>query len=66
MYYINGCEPLDGRVLLEGLKGGPDESEMQVKTRVFTTNASQGRYKAAIEVSEVGNQRYIDKSWRMP
>ncbi len=63
---IKNDETLDGRVLLEGLKGGPDERQMRVKTRVFTTNANQGRYKAAIEVSEVENQRYIDKSWRIP
>lgn len=63
---INTKEAFDGRVLLEGLRGGPNERYVHVKTRVFTTNTNQGRYKAAIQVSEVGNQRYIDQSWRLP
>lgn len=63
---INATEAFDGRVLLEGLKGGPDSEQVRVKTRVLTTKTSQGRYKAAIQISEVGSQRYIDKSWRLP
>jgi predicted AlkP superfamily pyrophosphatase or phosphodiesterase len=63
---INTNEPFDGRVLLEGLKGGPDERYVHVRTHVFTTNANQGRYKAAIQVSEVGNQLYVDQSSRLP
>jgi arylsulfatase A-like enzyme len=63
---ISSDEPLDGRVLIEGLKGGPDEGQVRVDTRTFTTNANGGRYQAAIQVSEVGDQRYIDKSWRIP
>lgn len=63
---IKTDEAFDGRVLLEGLKGGPDSEQVRVKTRVLTTKANQGRYKAAIQVSEVGSQRYIDKSWRIP
>lgn len=63
---INSNEAFDGRVLLEGLKNGPDEEQVKVKTRVFSTKANQGRYRAAIQVSEVENQRYVDKSWRIP
>lgn len=63
---IKSSQAFDGRVLLEGLKGGPDEEQVRVKTRVFTTQSNRGHYKAAIQVSEVGNQRYIDKSWRIP
>ena len=63
---ISTNESFDGRVLLEGLKGGPNERYVPVKTRVFTTKANQGRYKAAIQVTEVDNQRYVDKSWRLP
>ena len=63
---INTDEPFDGRVLLEGLKGGPDERYVHVRTHVFTTNANQGRYKASIQVSEVGNQLYVDQSSRLP
>lgn len=63
---INTNEAFDGRVLLEGLRGGPDERYVHVRTHVFTTSANQGRYKAAIQVSEVENQRYVDQSWRLP
>lgn len=63
---INTGEAFDGRVLLEGLKGGPDSRQVRVQTRVLTTKANQGQYKAAIQISEVGQQRYIDKSWRIP
>lgn len=55
----------DGRVLLEALKGGPDEEQVPVETRVVTTATNPGHYKAAIQISEVGNHRYIDKGWRM-
>lgn len=63
---INTNEAFDGRVLLEGLRGGPDDRYVHVRTHVFTTSANQGRYKAAIQVSEVENQRYVDQSWRLP
>jgi arylsulfatase A-like enzyme len=55
---------LDGRVLLEALRGGPDEEQVAVETRVFTTSRGDG-YAAAIQVSETPGQRYIDKSWRV-
>ena len=35
-----------------------------VRTTYFTATPD-GAYRAAIEVSEVGAQRYIDKSWRV-
>jgi hypothetical protein len=35
----------------------------QTITHVVAT--PDGKYRAAIQVSEVGTQRYIDKSWRM-
>ena len=53
-------------MLYEALNGGSDEERMPAQTRMITTEASQGTYKAAIQVSEIGNRRYIDKSWRMP
>jgi predicted AlkP superfamily pyrophosphatase or phosphodiesterase len=55
----------DGRVLREALLGGPDEEQLPVETRVLTTEARRGHYRAAIQVSVVEHQRYIDKSWRM-
>ncbi len=55
----------DGRVLREALLGGPDEEQIPVETRVLTIQARHGHYQAAIQVSTVEHQRYIDKSWRM-
>ncbi|MEC4819084.1 MAG: alkaline phosphatase family protein [Scytonema sp. PMC 1069.18] len=59
---IRTNEEFDGRILVEALKVGPDPRQVRLKTRVFKTIAPGG-YKAYIQVSEVGNQRYIDKSW---
>lgn len=55
----------DGRVLSEALLGGPDEEQIPVDTRVLMTESRGGRYQAAIQISTVEQQRYIDKSWRM-
>jgi arylsulfatase A-like enzyme len=55
----------DGRVLQEALIGGPDEEQVPVETRVLTTEARRGHYQAAIQLSAVEHQRYIDKSWRV-
>ncbi len=62
---ITDAKGLDGRVLLEALNGGPDEEQVSVEVRTYTTETAAGQYKAAIQVTEVGNQRYIDKSWRI-
>ena len=55
----------DGRVLREAFIGGPDEEQISVDTRVLTTKTRSGHYRAAIQVSAVEHQRYIDKSWRL-
>jgi predicted AlkP superfamily pyrophosphatase or phosphodiesterase len=62
---IHDCTALDGRVLLEALQGGPDEEQIPVETYSIETQANHGRYRMAIQISQVGNQRYIDKSWRI-
>jgi predicted AlkP superfamily pyrophosphatase or phosphodiesterase len=56
---------LNGRVLREAFSDGPDEEQVAVDTHVLTTAAGDGRYQAAIQLSAVGHQRYIDKSWRV-
>ncbi|HYT56445.1 MAG TPA: alkaline phosphatase family protein [Verrucomicrobiae bacterium] len=61
---INDAKGLDGRVLLEALIGGPDEEQIPIETRIFTTETAAG-YKATIQVTNLGSQRYIDKSWRV-
>lgn len=63
---IDDGPSLDGRVLYEALHGGPDEEQVPTQTRMITTEASQGAYKAVIQVSEIGDRRYIDKSWLIP
>jgi arylsulfatase A-like enzyme len=55
---------LDGRVLVEALEGGPDYEKLPFETKTYLTES--GDYRAVIQVTEVGHQRYIDKSWRLP
>jgi arylsulfatase A-like enzyme len=55
---------LDGRVLVEALEGGPDYEKLPLETQTHMTDF--GDYKAVIQVTELGHQRYIDKSWRLP
>ena len=62
---IDDCTAPDGRALIEALNGGPDEEQVPVQSRIIEAEAGLGRYKAAIQISEVGKQRYIDKSWRI-
>jgi predicted AlkP superfamily pyrophosphatase or phosphodiesterase len=63
---LNGLDAseLDGRVLVEALEGGPDYEKLPLETKTFITDTSG--YRALIQVTEVGHQRYIDKSWRLP
>jgi arylsulfatase A-like enzyme len=56
---------LDGRVLREALDDGPDQEQVPVQTRTYITTGSSGAYRAAVQVSEVGRQRYVDKGWRL-
>ncbi len=55
----------DGRAIVEAFADGPDEEQVPMQTTTHVTATPDGRYRAAIQVSEVGAQRYIDKSWRM-
>jgi predicted AlkP superfamily pyrophosphatase or phosphodiesterase len=61
---INEHKDLDGRVLLEAVNGGPREEEVPVETRLLTATTTSGPNKSHIQVSTVGRQRYITKSWR--
>jgi arylsulfatase A-like enzyme len=62
---INNVKGLEGRVLREALIGGPDEEQIPTETKSYTTETVDGKYKEIIEVTEVEQQRYIDKSWRV-
>jgi arylsulfatase A-like enzyme len=57
-------ESLGGRVLREAMRDGPDEEQIPSETKVLRTRAA-GRYRAAVQVTDVGAHRYIDKGWRL-
>ena len=61
---VSGGDTLDGRVLAEAMRDGPDEEQIPTETKVLRTE-SAGRYRAAIQVTNVGAHRYIDKGWRI-
>lgn len=61
---ISGGESLDGRALAEALRDGPDEEQIPCETHVLRTEAVKG-YRAAVQVTDVGRHRYIDKGWRI-
>jgi arylsulfatase A-like enzyme len=55
----------DGRAITEAFADGPDQEQVPVRTMTHIAATADGAYRAAIQVSEVGSQRYIDKSWRL-
>jgi arylsulfatase A-like enzyme len=55
----------DGRAITEAFADGPDEEQVATKTTTYFTATPDGAFRAAIQVSEVGGERYLDKSWRM-
>jgi arylsulfatase A-like enzyme len=55
----------DGRALREAFVGGPDEEQVPIEVRTYFVETPDGGYRAAIQVTELENQRYIDKSWRV-
>jgi len=57
------AESLDGRVLSEAMRGGPDEEQILSETSILKTGS--GAFQSAIQITEVGRHRYIDKAWRI-
>jgi arylsulfatase A-like enzyme len=55
----------DGRVITEAFAGGPDEEQVATATTTYFTATPDGRFRAAIQVSEADGRRYLDKSWRV-
>ena len=45
---------------------GPDEEKVAVAVRTHFVETPDGTYRAALQVTELDRQRYIDKSWRLP
>ena len=60
---IMGGDTLDGRVLTEAFREGPDQEQIFSETKVLKTEV--GSYRAAVQVTDVGKHRYIDKGWRI-
>jgi arylsulfatase A-like enzyme len=56
-------ERVDGRPLTEALRDGPDEEQIPSETKIMRTEA--GRYRAVVQITDVGEYRYIDKGWRI-
>jgi arylsulfatase A-like enzyme len=56
---------LDGRVLHEALANGPDVEQVPFETRLHTTEAGAGAYRAVVQIAEVAGRRYVDKGWRV-
>jgi predicted AlkP superfamily pyrophosphatase or phosphodiesterase len=55
----------DGRAIVEAFADGPDEEQVPMQTTTHIAATPDGAYRVAIQISEVGAQRYIDKSWRL-
>jgi arylsulfatase A-like enzyme len=55
----------DGRALREAFADGPDEEQVPIEVRTYFVETPDGSYRAAIQVTELQHQRYVDKSWRV-
>ena len=67
MYLDRGIVPaaFDGRVLSEAFVGGPDAEQLPLQVRTHIVETADGTYRAALQVTELGRQVYIDKAWRI-
>ena len=64
--HLLGLDPgvTDGRVLLEALSDGEGRSQPSVARETVTASTDGGSYEAALQVSRVGEHRYLDTGWR--
>ena len=60
---LTGGDAMDGRVLEEALRGGPDSSQVAVSTH--THNAGLDEYRQQITVTQVGDTSYVDEGNRV-
>ncbi|MBX3278349.1 MAG: alkaline phosphatase family protein [Acidobacteria bacterium] len=61
---IRGADEMDGRILREALRDGPDPEQVIAETRIHRAAAGPGN-ESLLQTTTVGRQRYIDKSWRL-
>lgn len=55
----------DGRPLREAFAGGPDEEQVPIETQTYFVETTDEQYRAALQITALGAQRYVDKSWRV-
>jgi hypothetical protein len=55
----------DGRALREAFADGPDEEQVPIQVHTYFVETADGSYRAALQVTELERQRYIDKGWRV-
>jgi predicted AlkP superfamily pyrophosphatase or phosphodiesterase len=55
----------DGRPLREAFTEGPDEEQVPIQVRTYFVKSDDDQYRAALQLTELDRQRYVDKSWRM-
>ena len=55
----------DGRPLKEAFADGPDEEQVPIQVRTYVVRSDDDSYRAALQITELDRQRYVDKSWRM-
>jgi arylsulfatase A-like enzyme len=54
----------DGRPLREAFADGPDEEQVPIQVKTYFVKSDDDTYRAALQLTELDRQRYIDKSWR--
>ena len=52
-------------MLSEAFANGPDGEQVPVQVRTHVVETLDGSYRAALQITELGRQRYIDKGWRI-
>jgi predicted AlkP superfamily pyrophosphatase or phosphodiesterase len=55
----------DGRALREAFADGPDEEQVPIQVRTYFVKTDDDGYRAALQITELDRQRYVDKSWRI-
>jgi arylsulfatase A-like enzyme len=55
----------DGRALREAFADGPDEEQVPIQVRTYFVKTDDDGYRAALQITELDRQRYVDKSWRV-
>jgi predicted AlkP superfamily pyrophosphatase or phosphodiesterase len=60
-----GLDRFDGRALREAFADGPDEEQVPIQVHTYFVETIDGNYRTALQITELGRERYVDKSWRV-